>query len=101
MKVVFSDKAGHQYEQITACILHKYGQLSREKFTSKLEKKFIQLIQFPESSQELEGFPGYYRSVLTKQTTLFYTVDYYTQELKIISVFDTRQDPDNLNTEID
>ncbi len=77
MKINFSDKAASQYEQISTMILHKYGHLIRKEFTLKLDEKMKQLNQFPESSPKIDGFPGFYRSVLTKQTTLFYTIDNY------------------------
>lgn len=100
MKIVFSDKAASQYEHISAFIIQKYGFLSRKKFTLKLDEKLNQLAEFPESSPTLEDFPGYYRSVLTKQTTLFYSFEINAQELYIVSLYDSRQDPSKLTEEI-
>ncbi|EDM45354.1 hypothetical protein SCB49_06092 [unidentified eubacterium SCB49] len=82
-------------------ILHKYGALIREEFTSKLDEKLQELSQFPESSPKIIGFPNFYRSVLTKQTTLFYTFDINSQTITVTSLYDTRQNPDNLIKDID
>jgi hypothetical protein len=38
--------------------------------------------------------------VVSKQTTFFYRVNYIRNEIEIITVFDTRQDPDILDDEV-
>ena len=101
MEVIILPEAEERLEQIEAHILKIWGVKSRNDFKLKIFEKSTQIAISPESCPELEDYSKVFKALLTKQTTLFYTVDYYTQKLKIISVFDTRQDPDNLNTEID
>jgi hypothetical protein len=39
--------------------------------------------------------------VVTKQTTFFYRVNFAKEEIEIITLFDTRQNPDKLKKQLD
>ncbi|HKL36215.1 MAG TPA: hypothetical protein VJ899_07980, partial [Salegentibacter sp.] len=57
---------------------------------------YLQIIkQEPESFPESEKVSGLRRCVITKQTSIYY--EFNDKEIRILSFFDTRQDPDKLN----
>lgn len=57
---------------------------------------YLQIIkQEPESFPESEKVSGLRRCVITKQISIYY--EFNDKEIRILSFFDTRQDPDKLN----
>ncbi len=46
-------------------------------------------------------FGGIYKCVVTKQTTFFYRINFIKEEIEIITLFDTRQDPDSLKQQFE
>ncbi|NLP59458.1 type II toxin-antitoxin system RelE/ParE family toxin, partial [Lutibacter sp. B1] len=43
---------------------------------------------------------GLFKCVVTKQTTFYYRIKFEREEIEIITVFDTRQDPNKLENDI-
>ena len=101
MEVIISKIAQIKIEEIAAFILQKWGLKSKQKFTIAFKEKSIQISNFPYSCPVSEEKKGLYKAVLTKQTTLFYTVNEYKKQIEIILVYDTRQDPNNLIKDFD
>jgi hypothetical protein len=46
-------------------------------------------------------FGGIYKCVVTKQKTFFYLLNFAKEEIEIITLFDTRQDPDKQKKQLD
>lgn len=62
--------------------------------------KIEQISSQPESCQKSIEFGGIYKCVVTKQTTFFYQVNFKNKEIEIITLFDTRQDPEKLRAHL-
>jgi len=91
-KVIWSEKSVSGLRSIITYLEQNWSEKEIGKFIKRLDNQ-IQLITsypflFPSSpkSKKLR------RSVLTKQTTIYYRVK--PNVIEIISIFDTRQDPD-------
>ncbi len=52
----------------------------------------------PESFPSSDKIKGLRKCVITKQTTLFYKFD--KKQIKIVTIFDTRQNPKKLKSDI-
>jgi len=57
------------------------------------------LIQ-PDSCPKSSEFDNLYKCVVTKQTTFYYRILEEKNEIEIITVFDTRQNPDKLKEDL-
>ncbi len=68
----------------------------RDKFISKLTEKIKQISTQPESCPKSLRFDNLYKCVVTKQTTFYYRILAEREEIEIITIFDTRQNPDEL-----
>ena len=55
---------------------------------------------FPESCPESKDFKGIFKCVVSKQTTFYYRIVFENDEIEIITVFDSRQNPNNLSEEM-
>ena len=66
----------------------------------KLTDKITQISSQPDSCPKSDKFEGLYKCVVTKQTTFYYRVLHQSNEIEIITIFDTRQSPDQLDKDI-
>lgn len=88
MKIFLSPTAEKKLILLSDFLIEKWGMNARNKFFSKQPKSCIQS----------EKFPNLFKCVVTKQTSFFYRI--LENEIEIITVFDTRQNPDELVKEI-
>lgn len=72
----------------------------RDKFISKLTEKIKQISSQPNSCPDSNEFDGLHKCVVTKQTTFYYRILNLSNEIEIITIFDTRQNPDKLKRDI-
>jgi len=70
----------------------------KKEFIKKLDRNLEIIKTYPEIFPESLAKPGLHQAVITKQTTVFYRFN--PSEIKIITVFDTRQNPDKLNKDL-
>ncbi|WP_442845354.1 hypothetical protein [Leeuwenhoekiella sp. H156] len=54
----------------------------------------------PESCPKSNEFGGIYKCVVSKQTSFYYRILFNRREIEIITIFDTRQNPDKLNKQL-
>lgn len=101
MKVFLSEIAESKLLKLSEYLLENWNLKTRNKFVSKLNESIKQISQFPESCPQSSEFKGLYKCIVTKQTTLYYRISKELNEIEIITVFDTRQDPDSLKRDID
>lgn len=66
----------------------------KNEFIEKLDRCVFQISNHPDSCPESEEFPGLYKCVMTKQTTLYYRIK--EKEIQVITFYDNRQDPKKL-----
>lgn len=99
MKVYLSELAESKLLKLTEYLLENWGQQVRDKFIEKLNERVEQIRKQPNSCPKSKEITGLYRCVITKQISLYYRVLNHVQEIEIITVFDTRQNPDKLKSE--
>ena len=100
MKVFLSEFAESKLLELSKYLLEEWNLKTRDKFISKLTDKLNQISNQPDSCPKSSEFSNLYKCVVTKQTTLFYRVIADKKEIEIITIFDTRQNPDKLKKEI-
>ncbi len=100
MKVFLSELAENKLLKLTEFLLENWSLKVRNDFVKKLTSKIGQISDQPESCSQSSEFKGLYKCVLTKQTTFYYRIDFDKEEIEIITIFDTRQNPDKLEKDI-
>jgi len=93
-KVIWSQEAYKNLEAIINYFEARWTQHELRKFVVKLEKRIILITQRPQIFPLTHSRGNIRRSVLSKQTTIYYKVRQ--MSIEIVSLFDTRQDPDKL-----
>lgn len=92
-KVVWSEEAVENLKGIIQYLEENWTEREIRKFAMKLEKQISIIKLQPLSFPKARNF-DVRRSVLTKQTTIYYNV--YQDILRIVSIFDNRQSPEKL-----
>jgi len=100
MEVFLSELAESKLLKLNDYLIENWGVNARNQFFQKLDQKFSQISSQPESCPQSAELKGLYKCVVTKQSTFFYRILSKTNEIEIITIFDTRQNPDSLKTEI-
>ncbi len=100
MNVFLSELAESKLTQLLAYLLEEWNVKTRNKFIQKLTDKINQISSQPDSCTKSTEYEGLYKCVVTKQTTFCYQVLVESNEIEIITLFDTRQNPDKLNKDI-
>lgn len=100
MKVFLSELAESKLSQLLDYLLQNWDYKIQQKFLKKITDKINQIVKHPESCSQSAVQKGIFKCVVSKQTTFYYRINYQNQEIEIITFFDTRQNPDNLNPEI-
>jgi plasmid stabilization system protein ParE len=93
-KVVFSKRSRRRLEKLLVYLESEWSLKVKNEFIEKLDRCVLFISQHPESFPVSEEFPGLYKCVVTKQTTLYYRIE--EKEIQVITIFDNRQDPKKL-----
>lgn len=93
--------AEQKLKKLNDYLLEKWSYEVKKDFLAKLTAKIEHIALFPESCQKSTSFGGIFKCVMTKQTTFFYRVNFAMEEIEIIMLFDTRQNPNILNQQLD
>ncbi|MDQ7918146.1 type II toxin-antitoxin system RelE/ParE family toxin [Mesonia sp. MT50] len=101
MKVFLSELAESKLTKLSEYLLENWSLKIRDKFISKLTDKIKQISYQPNSCPKSTEFNGLYKCVVTKQTTFYFRILNKVNEIEIITIFDTRQNPDKLKTDIE
>jgi plasmid stabilization system protein ParE len=96
MKVFLSELAASKLLKLSEYLLENWNLKTRDKFIDKLSEKIKQISTHPQSCPESSEIKGLYKCVVTKQTTFYYRISIELKEIGIITIFDTRQSPDQL-----
>lgn len=96
--VIISKIAEKKLEKLFEYLLENWNQKVKSDFIKKLDKNIILIKTNPESFPQSEKKIGLHKCVITKQTTLFYR--YTIEKITIVTIFDTRQNPEKLKKEI-
>ncbi|MHA7830309.1 MAG: type II toxin-antitoxin system RelE/ParE family toxin [Flagellimonas sp.] len=100
MKVFLSELTESKLLQLNDYLIENWGVKARNQFFQKLDQKISQISSQPESCPQSTELKGLYKCVVTKQSTFLYRILWKTNEIEIVTVFDTRQNPDSLKTDI-
>lgn len=100
MKVFLSELAERKLLKLSDYLIENWNLKARDKFIETLSEKIKQISLQPESCPQSSEFKGLFKCVVTKQTTFYYRVTTPTSEIEIITIFDTRQNPDKLTKDI-
>ncbi|WP_343329899.1 type II toxin-antitoxin system RelE/ParE family toxin [Polaribacter staleyi] len=92
--VTISKTANIKIEKLFDYLLENWNPKVKSNFIEKLDRS-VKIIQLsPESFPESKKKKGLHKFVITKQTTLLYRFN--SKRIVIISIFDTRQNPNKL-----
>lgn len=97
MRVFFSNRAKDRLEHLLDYLVKEWSEKTKDDFIKKLDRSIAQISKLPGSCPESKKFPGLYKCVVTRQTTLFYRIKDHT--IQVITLFDTKQNPNRLNKE--
>ncbi|MDP5199182.1 MULTISPECIES: type II toxin-antitoxin system RelE/ParE family toxin [Flavobacterium] len=97
-KIEFTLKAEKSFENILSHLEGKWSLKRKIDFLKKFNKSILAIQLYPESFPISEKFKTVRKCVLTKQTTFYYVFN--SKVITIISVFDTRQDPNKIKKDI-
>ena len=97
-KVVISITAERKLEKLFEYFIEKWSIKVKKDFVKKLDSSIEIIKNQPEIFPESKKGKSLRKCVITKQTTLFYR--YNSKRISIVTIFDTRQDPNKLDKEI-
>ncbi len=100
MKVFLSELAETKLLKLSEYLSENWNLKTRDKFIAKLTEKIQQISLQPQSCPQSSEFKGLYKCVVTKQTIFYYQISIELKEIEIITVFDTRQNPNRLKKDI-
>lgn len=93
-KLIWSDEALNNLKDIIDYLENRWTEKESKKFALLLEKQLKLIKENPFLFAESNKSNGLRRSVLSKQTTIYYQIIDY--EIRIITLFDNRQNPNRL-----
>ena len=96
--VIISKLAERKLENLFEFSTSNWSVTVKNDFIIKLNKYVSIIRKQPESFPSSEKEKGLRKCVITKQTTLFYRFD--EKSIKIVTLFDTRQNPKKLDQDI-
>jgi len=100
MKVFLSELAELKLLKLNKHLLENWSKKVRDNFIDKLSDRIKQISKQPKSCPESSEFIGLYKCVVTKQSTFYYRILETKNEIEIITLFDTRQNPKKLKKDL-
>jgi plasmid stabilization system protein ParE len=92
--ITISKTAESKIEKLFDYLLKNWSLKIKSDFVKKLDKNINIIKISPESFPESKKKADLHKCVITKQTTLFYRYD--SKRIIIVTIFDTRQNPNKL-----
>ena len=97
-KIKLSKTAEKKLTNLFDYLIQNWSVKVKSDFMKKLDKSLNIIKNNPEVFPESIHKKGLRKCVISKQTTLFYRFDH--EFIKIVTIFDNRQNPKKLNKEI-
>lgn len=97
-EIRLSKKALKKLDDLLVFLEKEWSTKVKHEFILKLDKTLKQIQKLPDCFPVSEKIPGLRKSVVTKQTTIFYK--YSDTTIDVVSMFDNRQNPKSLKMEI-
>lgn len=98
LKVNFSKTAEKDLDTVLSFIEARWSKKSKEIYLVKFEKAISIISMNPEIFPKSSINKKYRKCVITKQSSLLYS--FVSNEVRIHTVFDTRQDPNKIKKDI-
>ncbi|MEQ8907550.1 MAG: type II toxin-antitoxin system RelE/ParE family toxin [Vicingaceae bacterium] len=98
MKIRLSSLAAYKLELLVEYLEERWSSRVKLKFLKKLEKSLNVAANNPNVFPHSQIRPELRKLVITKQATALYLID--SDSLFVITIFDTRQDPNEIDKEI-
>lgn len=92
--IFWTDEANSNYDSIINYLEKNWSIKEKSVFVKKLEKRIELIKKYPEIFPEYRLSKKTFRSVLTEQITIYYSIE--NQIIKILTLFDVRQNPEKL-----
>ena len=93
-KLIWSDEALANLKTIVGYLESRWSKREIRKFAQLLDKQLKLIKGNPFLFAESDHSEGLRKSVLSKQTTIYYRI--INNEIRIVTLFDNRQNPDRL-----
>lgn len=97
-KVDISKTAQKKLDRLIEFLEEEWSEKIKQEFVIKLDNSIRIIKSQPEAFPESNLRKGLRKCVITKQTTLYYR--YNSRKIFLVTLFDTRQDPNKINREI-
>ena len=97
-KVVISKTAEKKLDKLFEYLITEWSVKVKTDFVEKLDSSIVIIKNQPEIFPESKEVKGLRKCVIAKQTTLYYR--YNSKRINIVTLFDTRQNPNKLDKEI-
>jgi plasmid stabilization system protein ParE len=97
-RIILSKRASRRLEKLLEYLESEWSLKVKKEFIKKLDKSFIQIKKYPDSSPRSEIVKGLHKLVITKQTTIYYRYD--SKSISIVTIFDNRMNPNKLKREV-
>jgi len=93
-KLIWSDEALNNLNGIIKYLENRWSKKEIKRFAQLLDKQLNRIKSNPYLFAESHKSKGLRKSVLSKQTTIYYKI--VDDQIRLISLFDNRQNPNNL-----
>ncbi len=97
MLIILSKRTQRRLVNLLEYLENEWSVKTKHDFVKKLDKSLHQIQKHPESCPKSDKIKGLYKCIVTHQITIFYRIK--ADEIEIVTLFDTRQDPGKLRKE--
>lgn len=95
-ELFWSERASTDLQSILKHLSENWSQREMKNFSNRLDSRINLIVQFPNLFPSSGKRKSIKRSVLTKHITIYYQVNTRKNIITILSLFDTRQNPNKL-----
>ena len=98
LDVFLSPLAAKKLEITLDQIRDYWSERIKDEFLDRFKSKVVQISRFPESISQSTKQDGLFKAVVDRNTSFIYRIN--KDSIEIITVFDNRQNPDDIEAEI-
>ena len=95
-EIIWAERADKDLQNIIDYLLEEWSEKEVAGFVKALDQRLQVIIENPRLFATSEKLKNIRKCVLTKQTTIYYSISDEHKIIQIVTLFDTRQDPDKL-----
>lgn len=94
LTIIWEPVALENLDRIVRYIARRWSTTEVDRYLQAINEREQVLARNPEAFQLIKPDEGIRKTVVNKRTVIFYQVSDELQEVQILSVFDTREDPE-------